>query len=228
MFCLAPLFSMACSCINAGDFCTILPRAIDQGSLVVRGSSLRTIGHGMEFKIDEVISGNESKSRITIWGDPGYLCRSYVSGFDRNDDLLMILSPIVQERTESTTGKTERVGDYTLSACGQFFVYLNGKNKTDLSCYTPSKKKPQLISVFPNPTSGYFTINNNNDLETANILQINVFHANGQLLYKRSQLAVREQEDHIEIVTNDWISGLYFVEIRTTQNRWLAKLVVSE
>lgn len=228
MFCLAPVFSMACSCINAGDFCTILPRAIDQGSLVVRGSSLRTVGHGMEFKIDEVIAGTESKKRIMVWGDPGYLCRSYVTGFDRTDDLLMILSPILQERTESTTGETERVGDYTLSVCGQFFVYQNGKNKTDISCYQPSQKRPKLISVFPNPTADFFSISPNSDLEIADILQINVFHANGQLLYKRSQLAVREQEDHIEIVTKDWISGLYFVEIRTTQNRWMAKLVVSE
>lgn len=218
---------MACSCINAGDFCTVLPAAIDQGSLVVRGSSLRTIGHGMEFKIDEVIAGTESKKRITVWGDPGYLCRSYVTGFDRRDDLLMILSPILQERTESTTGETERVGDYTLSVCGQFFVYLNGKNKTDLSCYTPTKKKPELLTAFPNPTADYFSLTIDSNIETRDILQVNVFQANGQLLYRRGQLAIREQENNIEIVTKDWLPGLYFVEIRTTQNRWLAKVVVA-
>ena len=227
IFCLliAPTFSLACSCANAGDFCTILPNAIESGNLVVQGSPVRTIGHGIEFEIAEVVSGTETRKRIMIWGDPGYLCRIYVTGFERRDQLLMILSPIQRERTETTTGETERVGDYSISICGEFFIYLNGPNKKEIDCFTPTKGKPSLISVAPNPTQhSFFLITQ--DLEVDNIVEIKVSNANGQLLFKKSQLAIRPTADNIEIETTTWVNGLYFVEIRTLTDRWLAKVVV--
>ena len=225
-FFLSPSFIFACSCINAGDFCTILPNAIEQGLPVVQGSPVRTIGHGMEFEITEVVSGTENRKRIIVWGAPGYLCRNYVTGFQRRDQLFMILDPISRERTEMTTGETEREGDYSLSVCGQFFVYLNGPNKTDIECFTPSKSKPSLIKVSPNPANGFFSLMATTELEIEDIIQVNVFQANGQLLYQRGQLAIQKNDDSIEIETATWVNGLYFVEIRSLQNRWLAKVLV--
>ncbi len=225
---LLPIFSVACSCIYAGDFCTILPLAIERGSLVVQGSPVKTIGHGMEFKIDAVISGSTNQKRITIWGDPGYLCRTYVTGFDQKDQLLLILDPITQDRTENVTGKTERKGDYSLSGCGEFFVYLNGKYKAELDCYEPTDGKPTLISAFPNPAMDYFNLATPSDLAIENIIQINVYQANGQLIYKKGQLNVqhKEQENEIKIMTQGWTKGIYFIEVQTLQGRWLTKLVV--
>lgn len=223
-----PIFSLACSCIYAGDFCSLLPNAIEQGSLVVQGSPVKTIGHGMEFKIDAVISGSTNQKRITIWGDPGYLCRTYVTGFAPKDQLLLILDPITQDRTETVTGETERKGDYSLSGCGEFFVYLNGKYKTELDCYQPVPGKPTLISVFPNPASDYFNLTLASDLSVGSIIRINVFQANGQLVYTKGQLNIQpdEPENEIKIKTKGWSKGLYFVEIQTFQDRWLTKLVV--
>lgn len=224
-FVLIPVLSWACSCINAGDFCTILPRAIEQNQLVVRGNPVRVIGHGMEFEISEVVAGQERNRRIMVWGDPGYLCRVYVTGFERSDDLLMILDPITRERTENTTGETERVGDYALSVCGQYFVYLNGPNKANVNCYQPGNKKPVELSVFPNPTTDFFRLNHA-EISLSDITQVNVYLSNGQLRYGNGQVAVREQEDGIEIATAGWVNNLYLVEIRTTQGRWLAKVLV--
>jgi hypothetical protein len=225
IFLLAPMISWACSCINAGDFCSILPTALEQNKLVVRGNPVRVIGHGMEFEVTEVVAGQESSRRIMVWGDPGYLCRVYVTGFERSDELLMILDPITRERAESTTGETERVGDYALSVCGQYFVYLNGRNKANVDCYKPGKKKPVALSVFPNPTAGTFRLNNP-AIRFADITEVNVYLPNGQLRYGNGQVAVREQDEGIEIATTGWVNNLYLVEIRTTQGRWLAKVLV--
>ena len=150
--------SFACSCFDAGDFCTILPNAIEQNTLVVAGAPVRIIGHGMEFKISKVISGTESRSKITIWGDPGYLCRVYVTGFKQEDRLLMILNPVRQDRLEESTGNTERVGDYFISACGEFLVRLNGNNASNLDCINLEDEVPAPILVFPNPTSSSFRL----------------------------------------------------------------------
>ena len=223
--CFLPAYSLACSCINAGEFCTILPNAIAEGKLVVSGSPLRTIGHGMEFEIDELVSGTERKKRIIVWGDPGYLCRTYVTGFKREDRLLLILDPITRERTETTTGETEQVGDYSLSVCGQFFVYLNGKNQTKVDYYRSTNGKPSLISAFPNPTANAFSLINP-DIKIEEITHINVYSANGQLLYNKGQFAIRPTDNGIEIETADWANNLYFVEIRTLQKKWLAKVAV--
>ncbi|MEM6376805.1 MAG: T9SS type A sorting domain-containing protein [Bacteroidota bacterium] len=224
---LTPNLSIACSCAGPNDFCVILPNAIEAGSLVVRGYPVRTIGHGMEFKIEELVAGTENRSQIIVWGDPGYLCRTYVTGFTQEDELLMILAPINRERKENVTGETERVGDYELSVCGQFFVYLNGANRTDVDCYKPFRGKPNRISVFPNPSSDYFSLVTTGSIEPSDLIQINVFNSNGQLIYRRGQLAIRQKENNVEILTNNWIDGLYLVEIRTPQNRWIAKVVVS-
>jgi hypothetical protein len=179
----------------------------------------------MEFEVTEVVAGQESSRRIMVWGDPGYLCRVYVTGFERSDELLMILDPITRKRAESTTGETERVGDYALSVCGQYFVYLNGRNKANVDCYKPGKKKPVALSVFPNPTAGTFRLNNP-AIRFADITEVNVYLPNGQLRYGNGQVAVREQDEGIEIATTGWVNNLYLVEIRTTQGRWLAKVLV--
>lgn len=224
-FFLAPIYSLACSCINGGDFCTLLPKAKEVGQLVVSGNPVRTIGHGMEFEITEVVSGTERKKRIMVWGDPGYLCRAYVTGFQREDQLLLILDKISQERTETTTGETEHVGDYELSVCGQYFVYLNGKYKTELDCYQPSTGKPTLVAVFPNPTQQSFSLIDP-DIKLEEIIQVNVYLPNGQLRYSMSQMTIQALENGIEVHVEDWQNNLYFVQIRTLQDKWLAKVLV--
>lgn len=217
--------SFACSCFDAGDFCTILPNAIEQNTLVVAGAPVRIIGHGMEFKISKVISGTESRSKITIWGDPGYLCRVYVTGFKQEDRLLMILNPVRQDRLEESTGNTERVGDYFISACGEFLVRLNGNNASNLDCINLEDEVPAPILVFPNPTSSSFRLAAAG-IDINNILQINVYTSNGQLLYNKDQVSFRQEDETVEIATTHWGAGMYFIEIWTFQNKWLAKVLV--
>ena len=223
---LFPFYSLACSCVGLGSFCDILPGAVEVGSLVVQGSPIRIMGHGMEFEIKEVVSGQEGRRRITVWGDPGYLCRTYVTGFDRKDELLLILDPILQDRLENSTGETERAGDYSLSGCGEFFVYLNGRNKTKQNCFSLRKGKPSLLEVFPNPTSSSFQLYTYSGINLENVVEVKAFNASGQFLFQVADAALSEEDGSVIITTEGWANSMYFVEIRTTQNRWLAKVVV--
>ncbi len=223
---LFPYFSLSCSCVGLGSFCEILPGAIQAGSLVVQGSPIRTIGHGMEFEIKEVIAGSVERRRIMIWGDPGYLCRTYVTGFERKDELVLILDPITRDRTENSTGETERAGDYALSGCGEFFVYLNGRNKTKQNCFSIKKSRPAPLEVFPNPTNGSFRLYPSSEIAIDNIVEVKAFKASGQLLSRPIHFRLSEQDGSIVVDTEGWRNNLYFIEIRTLQNRWLAKVMV--
>jgi len=215
-------YVFACSCGNAGDFCEIYAYAIANDATILQGQPEKIIGHGMIFKVDKVFSSpDDVPKKITVWGDPGYLCRTYVTGFEKQDKLVLILGAITQERTENVTGFTEKVGDYALSVCGEFFVYLNGENAQKPECVKLSGKKPLPILSFPNPTINAFTM----ELVSSTVEDIRVFSVDGRLLFSKEQLNILAAEDSIQIETIHWIAGIYIIEIKTAEQSWVTKII---
>ncbi|HBF88869.1 MAG TPA: hypothetical protein DDX39_09530 [Bacteroidales bacterium] len=72
----------------------------------------------------------------------------------------------------------------------------------------------ERMLVFPNPTSGLFNINLNND---SDILSVEIIDISGQVIYENFN------SETIEFNAN---SGVYFVKVRTKTNLFVEKLIV--
>ena len=47
----------------------------------------------MEVEITEVYKGTESRKNVTVWGDPGHLCRPYLSTFKEGEFYVIAFNP---------------------------------------------------------------------------------------------------------------------------------------
>ncbi len=83
-------------------------------------------------------------------------------------------------------------------------------------------------TIFPNPTSGAFT------LEIANInfneININVFNTLGKLIYSTTEEQQAGTNGFFSTVITliDYPAGVYFVQIRTEKNRTTKKIAITE
>jgi PKD repeat protein len=95
--------------------------------------------------------------------------------------------------------------DSTSKAC-----YINVMDDTGIE----SAKLNSTFNVFPNP------FNNEVQINGVQIEKISVMDASGRLVYQTN-----EQQNKVYIDTQNWPSGLYFIEIRSNQNREILKLI---
>lgn len=66
----------------------------------------------------------------------------------------------------------------------------------------------RVISIYPNPTSGMFTVLNT----SSNISSVDIFDVYGQLVY-----SVKVEDSKVEVDLSDYASGVYFARIKTTE-----------
>ncbi|GAB3919381.1 T9SS type A sorting domain-containing protein [Larkinella terrae] len=213
--------SPACSCIDGGGFFAIAENAAWQpGVLIVRAEVKSQEMHGIDVKILEIINGSEKRSTIRVWGDPGFMCRTYTTGFKTGERLVLILS-----RIKDASYQAEENGDYSLGGCGTFVLRDDGKSVigritgTDKEMSSDKfyrelnelidKYSPDKARIFPVPTDNTLTVSVP-DLNQPT-LSMRIFTLSGQPLLTR-QLEVGRQHP-IDVST--WPVGMYIILFRS-------------
>jgi len=125
--------AFACSCFGPSSFCEFVSRDIDWASnLIVKGTKLRNVDHGMDFEITEIYKGIESKRVIRIWGDLGWLCRWYASSFADGEEYYFALHEIyVDTENPWSPSPLEKNGDYYISFCGKTYWHKSDEDLRD-------------------------------------------------------------------------------------------------
>lgn len=221
--------AQACSCIPAAyDFCTTqqdLP-----GDVILLGKKLDDFQYGMHVEVLEVLAGNENRDTVLIWGDPGWLCRPYASGFAIGDSFVFSIVKHV-----SVTQPPENVDDYWISICGVYWLrysngWVYGNNWQDVTpgvnarsledfrnqgCFLTGREEeiepPVGLSVFPNPVAeGECTV-----MIPGQQAPLSVTDLMGRTVFSLANaVSGGFQPVDVTISTSGWRSGIYFVRYR--------------
>ncbi|HEY9403643.1 MAG TPA: hypothetical protein VIQ24_13345 [Pyrinomonadaceae bacterium] len=117
----------ACSCAPlGGSFLTLAPAS----ALVIRGRVLRHTGEGetrteMDIEVLETLVGKTSQQVVSVSGDPGNLCRPYVSWFPAGTEWVLALEPAIKDALvarQSYFMSEPDKGDYAISSCGAHWL----------------------------------------------------------------------------------------------------------
>ena len=113
----------ACTCIWGGPFSEV------QGStdLVVSATVLAANGNSIDLVLDETLRGEEYQDTVRVWLDTGDLCRAKTGTFGTGTRWVMALDRIKQAPAGGFNPHTPnisfgRVGDYSLSRCGGYWL----------------------------------------------------------------------------------------------------------
>jgi hypothetical protein len=108
--------SFACDCDWGGDFFTM----IHQTDLVAKVRVTKKIKDAngfntkMEVELMEVFKGQETRKKITIWGDDGKECRPYIDYFETEGVYYLSLYKYDNE--------------YEQMNCGEMYLKIEGNN----------------------------------------------------------------------------------------------------
>jgi len=79
----------------------------------------------MEVEIIEIYKGVETRKTITVWGDPGHLCRPYLSTFKEGQHYVIAFYP----GTPNNGHANEKITDYSISICGSYWLTVDFQKK---------------------------------------------------------------------------------------------------
>lgn len=216
--CLISVASWACSCIPNHSFCGSLTWEYGPDILII-GKKLSDIDHGMQVEILAVYKGAvQVEDTIMVWGDNGLQCRYPVGGFDIGEQLILGLHYMEEPWPDV---EQEKAGDYELSICGIYFFSLaNGHPYAPesfeeiLDCIraitgveTPIHNEG--LELFPNPTSGEFSISLNEFWRTKTV-QVELYNTLGQ----RVLVSHPTPADQLRIEASYLPAGVYWVRLR--------------
>ncbi len=231
VFLLSSFLANSCSCWGPQNFCDVITGENFSGSgfsdkYIIKGLKIRTVEHGMEIQILESYSKQFEQEKIMVWGDLGWLCREYVSGFKDGEVYYFNLIKI----GENSFHQLEQSEDYELSFCGQHFLVIqNNKvlgniNDSELiqacdvdkfdsflrgegiDCDDIILENPSLeILLGPNPFSNIFRIQANQKIS-----EVLIYDVSGQLVIQQTNDSSRFTLDH---TNRELASGVYILRI---------------
>ena len=127
---LATVFSASsraeCECLWQGSFSDVQADT----SLVVSGTVLSGKGNSVDLQVDRLLRGKENLPTIRIWLKTSDYCRPEASLFTADSQWVMALHRIEKEVAGGFNPNTPsisygRVGDYSLSSCGGYWLSNN-------------------------------------------------------------------------------------------------------
>ena len=120
-----------CACLWQGSFSEV------QGatSLVVSGVVIRGKGNSVDLSVDRLLRGQEHLEEIRIWLKTGDQCRPEPELFPTGSEWVMALHRIETSVPGGFNPNTPnisygRLGDYSLSSCGGYWLRLNDDRVT--------------------------------------------------------------------------------------------------
>lgn len=118
--------ALACSCFGSDGFLDTIENTIvrdiqmgrePSSPTVVIGTVVSHLNNSMILDIEGLLSGTESRKKVTVWGDNGMLCRPYVTTFPVGTRWIMNLNPVKQESRGN-----EKPDDYVINICGTYWL----------------------------------------------------------------------------------------------------------
>ena len=145
-----------CDCIWGGPFTEV------QGGtdIVIAGTVIGAKGNSVDLSVDQLIRGTEYLPEIRVWMNPGQLCRPESEEFPRDSQWVMALHRVEQLAPGDFNPRTPnrsagRVGDYSLSSCGGYWLSLNGNLVTgNLAGGGRWQRDPPMSPVLLEPGGG--------------------------------------------------------------------------
>lgn len=115
-----------CDCLWQGPF-TEVQAGTD---LVVAGRVTTLSGNSIDLVIERVLRGEVFRDRVRVWLDTGELCRAAPGTFPAESSWVMALQRIEEVPAGGFNPHTPnisygRVGDYSLSRCGGYWLSLS-------------------------------------------------------------------------------------------------------
>ena len=240
---------LACSCFGPSDFCTTMNRPGYEADLMVKCVKLTQEYHGMKIKIVDVISGDPGSDTIMVWGDNGALCRVYTSLFNISDTLILALNYTDKAGNYFNTGfpdSLEQDSDFLLSACGVYFLTVEGNRVTgpitptdDTLSYDDFKslvssdclvdgignknKKEFNWILYPNPAKNKIRLKFKDSYSRGTIITIH--NLLGIEVYRVS-LSAKNEQNSILINTSSMQPGLYVIEVLNSFKKSIKHLTI--
>lgn len=133
--------SFSCDCNSQGEFLKVAKKtqfiALVQVTkyLTFKDIYNEKMPMSMEVEIIEVYKGKETRKKITVWGDNGILCRPFLSKF-KTGKYYVIAFYNASENSRGLASENEKETDYSISICGEYWLYADIHNKTAVSSTT--------------------------------------------------------------------------------------------
>lgn len=162
LFSAVPVYSIAeCQCLWEGSFSEVQARA----DLVISGTVISGKGNSIDLKIDRLFRGDDTHSDIRIWLKTGDYCRPEPELFPHNSQWIMALEEITEIIPGGFNPSTPnisygRVGDYSLSSCGGYWLNQTENLVTGNLVNAPRwvrepKMTPVLVDLLADYISGH-------------------------------------------------------------------------
>jgi hypothetical protein len=171
---LLPLFLVAggvqaeCECLWEGSFAEVQASA----SLVVSGTVINRKGNSIDLSIDRPLRGDAHREEVRIWLKTGDYCRPEAGNFPPGSQWVMALNRIDEDVPEGFNPNTPnisygRIGDYSLSSCGGYWLSQEGEWVTGNLVKAPRwERDPKMTPVLLDLVADYV----NGDIEAQALL----------------------------------------------------------
>lgn len=139
----------ACDCDYGGPFLKMVPST--QFIALVKVTKFLTFKDiygdktpmSMEVEIIETYKGVENRKSITVWGDPGHLCRPYLSTFKEGQYYVIAFYP----GNPNHGHDNEKATDYSISNCGAFWLTVDFEKNVALGDINSKNRKSQTMNL---------------------------------------------------------------------------------
>lgn len=125
---LLPAPTLACTCAYGGPFSKVAPKT----DLVIVGDVVSHHENSMQVEVVQVLKGDETRKRLTVWGDNGMQCRPYVTRFP--EKTRWVLAVFRHEAQEDLDNLQKPLYEwdakppfYMISVCGGYWLEVKGE-----------------------------------------------------------------------------------------------------
>jgi len=146
-----------CECLWRGSFAEVQAGA----DLVVAGTVIGSKGNSIDLAVTRHLRGDESPDMLRIWMQAKDYCRPDAALFPAGSRWVMALHRIDEEVPGGFNPHTPnisygRIGDYSLSSCGGYWLRLHGEVVTGNLVDAPRwAREPQMTPVLLDLVDAY-------------------------------------------------------------------------
>lgn len=149
----------ACSCNYGGGFLKMAPNTKMIALVKVikyltfKDIYEKNVPMSMEVEVIEVYNGIETRQNIIVWGDPGHLCRPYLSEFKEGRYYIIGFNAGVPGSGQ----EGEKATDYFIRHCGAYWLNVDFENKVVIGDISKDDRTTQTseLEIFKSDLKAY-------------------------------------------------------------------------